>query len=112
MKSQNKLFVILLALIIIVFFVVFQYTIFLKKQNDLLIANVDDIKEQIISFESRNNSERWSARLAALTKENNELKNKIAVLEAVLAQETAKSGSSKPKETPAAGNKGFLLKKR
>lgn len=111
MQNQKKNFTVFLIVIIIILFGVFQYTIFLKKQNDLLMVNVESIKKQIVSFESRNNSERWNARITELTRDNKELKNKIAMLEAILAQEAAKPDPGKAKETPK-GNRGFLLKKR
>jgi hypothetical protein len=110
MKKLKLIFIGILILIIIILFSAFQYAVLLKRQNDLLIDNVESIKKQIVSFEFRN-SERWNARITELTKDNKELKNKIAVLEAILAQEAIKSASGKVKEAPQ-GNKGFLFKKR
>jgi hypothetical protein len=111
MKNQNTIFTFLLIIIVIVLFGFFQYIILLKKQNNLLMANVDSVKKQIVFFEARNNIERWHSRIAELASENKELKNKIAILEAILDQEAEKSSLDKVQESPKK-NKGFLFKKR
>ncbi len=125
MKNWKIIFTILLIITSIILIGFFQYMIILKRQNDLLMANVESIRKQIVSFETRNNSERWNARITELTRDNKELKNKIAVLEAILAQEAIKLESGKAKGAPKAiklesskakeapeGNKGFLYKKK
>ncbi|MFH1396940.1 MAG: hypothetical protein ABIH27_00120 [Candidatus Omnitrophota bacterium] len=125
MKNWKIIFTGLLIITIIILIGVFQYMNLLKIQNDLIMVNVECIRKQIVSFEYRNNNERWNARITVLTNDNKELKNKIAVLEAILAQEAIKPESGKAKETPKRikpesgkaketpeGNKGFLYKKR
>jgi hypothetical protein len=111
MKKQNTILTFLSIIIVVILFALFQYVILLKKQNNLLMASVDSVKKQIVFFESRNNVERWHSRIAELAGENKELKSKIAILEAILAQEAEKSNPDKAQESPKK-NKGFLFKKR
>jgi hypothetical protein len=111
MKNQSAIFTFLLIMIVIIFFGFFQYAILLKRQNNLLTANVDSVKKQIVFFESRNNVERLQSRIAELANENKELTSKIAILEAILAQEAERSNLDKSQESPKK-NKGFLFKKR
>lgn len=108
--------------IIILFFVVilafFSYTIYLKRQNDLLLSAVGRISEKIKKLEAQD----LRQQIIDMKSENINLRSHVMTIESEninlgeqLKECEAKSQSapsvSKPQVSGSKGNKGFLFKK-
>ena len=116
MKNYKAILLISLALIGIIIFIGFSYIASLKRQNNALSTNIDQIMKRITALEL------IMEQVSALKAKNIALKIEIDNLKAELSRISQKVSTSASREIrqdirrqagvekTAAGNKGFLIK--
>ncbi|MCX5704040.1 MAG: hypothetical protein NT066_06095 [Candidatus Omnitrophica bacterium] len=116
MKNDKAILIIVLVLIGIIIFIGFSYTASLKRQNNALSTNIDQIMKRISALELT------MEQVSALKAKNMALKIEIDTLKAELSRISQKVSTSASREIrqdirrqagvekTTAGNKGFLIK--